>query len=73
MHSLLSVTTPMGRGRWAIADGYIHRDDPAAIPRNTDSASLIESEVPIVVQHLRLDSRQAENALITTIAHADRE
>jgi hypothetical protein len=24
--------------------------------------------VPVVVQHTRLDSRQAENALITTIA-----
>jgi len=26
------------------------------------------SGVPIVVQHTRLDSRQAENALITTVA-----
>lgn len=42
--------------------------DPAPIPRETDYASLIESDVPIVVQHTRLDSRQAENALITTIA-----
>jgi hypothetical protein len=31
---------------------------------------VIESDVPIVVQHTRLDSRQAENALITTIAFA---
>jgi hypothetical protein len=44
--------------------------DPAPIPRETDYASLIESDVPIVVQHTRLDSRQAENALITTIAFA---
>jgi hypothetical protein len=43
-------------------------DDPAPIPRDTDYASLIESDVPIVVQHTRLDSRQSENALITTIA-----
>ncbi len=42
--------------------------DPAPVPRETDYASLIESDVPIVVQHTRLDSRQAENALITTIA-----
>jgi hypothetical protein len=42
--------------------------DPAPIPRETDYASIIESDVPIVVQHTRLDSRQAENALITTIA-----
>jgi hypothetical protein len=26
--------------------------------------------VPIVVQHTRLDSRQAENALLSTIAYA---
>ena len=46
--------------------------DPAPIPVDTDYASVIESDVPIVVQHTRLDSRQAENALLTTIAyHAD--
>jgi hypothetical protein len=44
--------------------------DPEAIPRDTDYASVIESDVPIVVQHTRLDSRQAENALMTTIAFA---
>jgi hypothetical protein len=43
-------------------------DHPEQIPRNTDYASLIESDVPIVVQHTRLDSRQAANALITTMA-----
>ena|SRR5688572_11872444 len=43
-------------------------DDPATIPRDTDYASVIRSDVPIVVQHTRLDSRQAENALLTTIA-----
>jgi hypothetical protein len=41
---------------------------PEPIPRGTDYASVIESDVPIVVQHTRLDSRQAENALISTIA-----
>ena len=44
--------------------------DPEPIPRDTDYASVIESDVPIVVQHTRLDSRQAENALLTTIAFA---
>lgn len=43
--------------------------DPAPIPPGTDFASLIESDVPVVVQHSRLDSRQAENALMTTIAY----
>jgi hypothetical protein len=120
---------PIGRKRWAIAEGYIpptsngpapqmishetvcilntgdrdahvritilyvHRDpvgpyeilvpaertkhvrfndlkNPEAIPLDTDFASVIESDVPIVVQHTRLDSRQAENALLSTIAFA---
>ena len=44
--------------------------DPEPIPRGTDFASLIESDTPIVVQHTRLDSRQAQNALMTTVAFA---
>jgi hypothetical protein len=43
--------------------------DPEPVPRDTDYASVIRSDVPIVVQHTRLDSRQAENALLTTIAY----
>ncbi|HZS44451.1 MAG TPA: sensory rhodopsin transducer [Blastocatellia bacterium] len=46
-------------------------NDPEPIPHGTDYASLIESDVPIVVQHTRLDSRQSENALMTTIAYSD--
>lgn len=45
--------------------------DPEPIPVDTDYASLIESDVPIVVQHSRLDSRQAENALFSTMAYPD--
>jgi hypothetical protein len=45
--------------------------DPEPIPPDTDYACLIESDVPIVCQHTRLDSRQAENALISTIAYAE--
>ena len=44
-------------------------EDPESIPRNADYASVIESDVPIVVQHTRLDSRQAELALLTTLAY----
>ncbi|HSJ15745.1 MAG TPA: sensory rhodopsin transducer [Longimicrobiales bacterium] len=121
------MSTPIGRRRWAIAEGYIpgastgpapamtshetacilnasDRDahiqvtiffsdrepvgpyrltvaarrtlhmrfndlhDPEPVPRDTDFASLIESDIPVVVQHTRLDSRQAENALLSTIA-----
>jgi hypothetical protein len=45
--------------------------DPERIPRDTDYASVIASDVPIVVQHTRLDSRQAEEALLTTIAYSE--
>lgn len=44
--------------------------DPESIPVNTPYASIIEADVPIVVQHTRLDSRQAALALLTTIAYA---
>jgi hypothetical protein len=46
---------------------------PEPIPRDTDYASLIESDVPIVVQHTRLDSRQDANALLSTVAYAEAE
>ncbi|WP_436343846.1 sensory rhodopsin transducer [Natronorubrum sp. FCH18a] len=44
-------------------------EEPEAIPKGEDFASVIESDVPVVCQHTRLDSRQAENALLTTVAH----
>jgi len=45
--------------------------DPEPIPVATDYASVIESDVPIVVQHTRLDSRQPANALLSTVAYHD--
>lgn len=44
---------------------------PEPIPRGTDYASVIESDLPVVVQHTRLDSRRTELGLLTTIAYAD--
>ena len=44
--------------------------DPQEVPRDTDYASVFESDVPIVVQHTRLDSRKAEIALLSTMAYA---
>jgi hypothetical protein len=44
--------------------------DPEPIPNYKDYASVLESDVPVVVQHTRLDSRQAELALISTIVYA---
>ena len=43
--------------------------NPEQIPRDTDYSSIIVSDVPIIVQHARLDSRQAANALLSTIAY----
>ena len=40
------------------------------MPRDTDFASVITADVPVVVQHTRLDSRQAELALLSTIAYS---
>lgn len=43
--------------------------DPEPVPPDTDYASLLVSDIPVIVQHTRLDSRQAENALFSTIAY----
>jgi len=123
----MKLTAPIGRTRWAIAEGYIPAEshgqtpqleshetfcvlnvsdidavlevtvffaerepagpyrftvgarrtrhirfnrfrNPEPIPRDTDFASLIEANVPVVVQHSRLDSRQSPLALMTTLA-----
>ncbi|HEY6139856.1 MAG TPA: sensory rhodopsin transducer [Thermoanaerobaculia bacterium] len=46
-------------------------DDPEPIPRATDYSSVLVADVPVVVQHTRLDSRQSANALLTTIAYSE--
>jgi hypothetical protein len=45
--------------------------EPATVPRDTPYSSVFESDVPVVVQHTRLDSRHAEVALMSTTAYAD--
>ncbi len=62
------LTVPPRRTRHVRFDEL---EDPEPVPKGTEYASLIESDVPIVVQHTRLDSRQAENALLSTIAYAE--
>jgi hypothetical protein len=47
--------------------------DPQPIPRDTPYASVLTSDVPVVVQHTRLDSRQNANALLSTLAFAGSE
>lgn len=45
-------------------------DGPEPVPIGVDYCCVIRSDEPIVVQHTRLDSRQAANALMSTIAYA---
>ncbi len=45
--------------------------EPAPIPRDTDYSSVFESDLPIVLQHTRLDSRHAEVSLLSTTAYAE--
>jgi len=59
------VTVPARRTRHV---RFNELRDPEPVPQGTEYSSVIESDVPIVVQHTRLDSRQAENALMTTVA-----
>jgi hypothetical protein len=42
--------------------------EPETVPRDTPFSSLMESDVPIVVQHTRLDSRNPNIALLSTMA-----
>jgi hypothetical protein len=46
------------------------RFDELGIAADMDYSTVFESNVPIVVQHTRLDSRQAELALLSTIAYS---
>lgn len=74
VHVLFTDREPAGPYRLTVpARRTVHMrfndlTDPEPVPLATDYASVIESDVPIVVQHTRLDSRQAENAVLTTIA-----
>ena len=52
---------------------YNNLTDPEKVPLETEFSSVIESDVPVVCQHTRLDSRQAENALLSTIAFPGEE
>jgi hypothetical protein len=46
-------------------------EDPEPVPRDTDYASVFESDQPVIVQHTRMDSRRAEISLLTTMAFAE--
>lgn len=76
LHIFLSDAEPVGPYRFTVpARRTRHQrlnalSDPQPIPRDTDYAMLVESDVAIVVQHTRLDSRQAELALLSTVAYS---
>lgn len=61
------VTVPAQR---TLHQRFNDLEDPQPVPRDTAYASVIEADLPIVVQHTRLDSRQAELALLSTVAYA---
>jgi hypothetical protein len=44
---------------------------PKPIPYDTAYSSVIVSDVPVVIQHTKLDSGQTANALLSTIAYAE--
>lgn len=46
-------------------------EQPERVPRDTSFSSVIESDVPIVVQHTRLDSRHPNIALLSTVGYAE--
>ncbi|HXD78498.1 MAG TPA: sensory rhodopsin transducer [Puia sp.] len=45
--------------------------DPEQIAPGATYSSVFISDVPVVIQHTRLDSRQAANAVLTTIAYSE--
>jgi hypothetical protein len=59
------VTVPARR---TVHQRFNDLSDPEPVPRDTDYASVLTSDVPIVVQHSRLDSREPALALLSTMA-----
>jgi len=41
--------------------------DPEPVPKGTDNSSILTANVPVVVQHTRLDTRQPALALLSTM------
>lgn len=63
------LTVPAGRTAHVRFDDL---RDPQPVPRETDFASVIVSDRPVVVQHTRLDARPAPFKLMTTTAYPAR-
>ena len=63
------VTVPARR---TLHQRFNELEGDGSVPVGSDYASVLVSDVPIVVQHTRLDSRQPANALLSTVAYAAR-
>ncbi len=78
LHVFFTDRDPLGPYRMHVAAGRAYHQrindlrDPAVVPVGVDYSLVLYSDVPIVVQHTRLDSRQAANALMSTIAYPAR-
>lgn len=44
-------------------------EEPEQVPKGRGYACVLEADGPVVVQQTRLDSRQSENAIFSTLAH----
>ncbi|WP_078504374.1 sensory rhodopsin transducer [Streptomyces viridochromogenes] len=62
-----TVTVPARR---TLHQRFNELSTDSQVPVGADYASVLVSDVPVVVQHTRLDSRQPSNALLSTIAYA---
>ena len=62
------VTVPARR---TLHQRFNDLNDPEPVPRDTDYASLLAADRPVIVQHTRLDSRQAALALLSTEAYGE--
>lgn len=77
MHVFFSDRDPIGPYRLNIAPRRTRHvrcndlSDPEPIPKGVDYSVILRSDTPVVVQHTRLDSRQSQNALISTIAFSE--
>lgn len=64
----VSVTVPAERTRHVRTDLPDHIGG-VEVPRGMPYAVRVESDVPVVVQHSRMDTSQEALALMTTLAH----
>ncbi|MWD29397.1 sensory rhodopsin transducer [Aquicoccus sp. SCR17] len=62
-----SLTVPPRR---TLHQRFNDLEDPERVPTNLSYSCIAVSDQPVIVQQTRLDSRQAENGLFSTIAYA---